>query len=75
MEIAESHTEVCDALSMVGTRLIATDHEEYVQSVDGAREVAEEAIGPSIRDGVCYSETRLSRKSYIVPLFTEILSR
>ena len=42
---------------------------------DGAREVAEEAIGPSLREGVCYSETRLSRRSTVVPLFTEILSR
>ena len=41
---------------------------------EGARELAEQAFGESLRDGVCYSETRLSRKSDVVPLFTRILS-
>ena len=40
---------------------------------EGAREAAEEAYGPSLRDGVCYSETRLGRKVDVVPTLTEIL--
>lgn len=40
---------------------------------EGAREVAESAIGPSLREGVCYSEERLSRKTQFVPMITEIL--
>ena len=42
---------------------------------EGAREVAEQAYGPSLRDGVCYSATRLGRKSDVVPLLTEILGK
>ena len=42
---------------------------------EGAREVAESAIGPSLRDGVCYSEERLSRKTQFAPMITEILSK
>lgn len=41
----------------------------------GAREVAEEAYGPSLRDGVCYSEKRLGRKFDVVPTLAEILGR
>ena len=41
---------------------------------EGARE-AEEAYGPSLRSGVCYSETRLGRKVDVVPTLTEILRR
>ena len=39
-----------------------------------ARKVAEEAFGPSLRYGVCDSETRLGRKFDVVPTLTEILS-
>ena len=42
---------------------------------EGAREVAESAIGPSLREGVCYSKERLSRKTQFVPMITEILSK
>ncbi len=42
---------------------------------EGVREVAEEAFGKSLREGVCYSEERLSRKAHVVPLLTDILSR
>lgn len=42
---------------------------------EGAREVAESAIGPSLREGVCYSEERLSRKTQFVPMITEILGK
>lgn len=42
---------------------------------EGAREVAEAAYGPSIREGVCYSEKRLGRKTEVVPTFTEILGK
>ena len=39
----------------------------------GAREVAEAIIGPSLREGVTFSETKLSRKQ-IVPLIQERLT-
>lgn len=42
---------------------------------EGVREVAEEAFGASLREGVCYSEERLSRKTQVVPLLTDILGR
>ena len=42
---------------------------------EGAREAAEEAYGPSLREGVCYSETRLGRKFDVIPTLTEILGR
>ena len=40
---------------------------------EGARETAEAAYGPSLRNGVCYSEKRLGRKTDVVPALTEIL--
>ena len=40
---------------------------------DGARETAEAICGPSLRDGICYSATRLGRKSGLVPALMEIL--
>ena len=42
---------------------------------EGARQIAEEAYGPSLREGVCYSETRLGRKVDLVPTLTELLGR
>lgn len=38
-----------------------------------AREVAEKAFGPSLREGVCYSDSRLTRKADVIPALTEIL--
>lgn len=42
---------------------------------EGARELTEQLYGPSLRDGVCYSEERLSRKSQFVPAITDLLSK
>ena len=42
---------------------------------EGSREMAERAGGPSLRDGICYSETRLGRKTHVVPQFSEMLER
>ena len=57
------------------THRAGTTYEDYVRNIvcEGAREVAEQAYGPSLRDGACYSETRLGRKSDVVPILTEIL--
>ena len=40
-----------------------------------ARTMAEQVAGPSLRDGICYSQRRLGRKTDVVPLFTGFLSR
>lgn len=39
----------------------------------GAKAVAEAVFGPSLREGVCFSEKKLSRKQ-IIPLITEALA-
>ncbi len=42
---------------------------------EGTRELVGKAFGPSIRDGVYYSETRLGRKGDVVPKLAEMLKR
>ena len=42
---------------------------------DGAREIAEEAYGPSLREGVCYNERRLSRKTDVIPTLQDVIDR
>jgi len=55
------------------TRLILTDHTDYAQCVDGAREAIIQSIfGSSLSEGVTYTSENLSRKQ-IVPKITELL--
>ncbi|MBQ9362950.1 MAG: inorganic diphosphatase, partial [Bacteroidaceae bacterium] len=44
----------------------------FIYYGEGAQAVAEAIFGPSLRDGVTYSEEKISRKQ-IVPKLTEIL--
>lgn len=41
---------------------------------DASRAVAEQAFGASVREGACYSPDHLSRKTDVVPVFTDILA-
>lgn len=40
---------------------------------EGAREVAEKAFGPSLREGVIHSPEKLGRKTHVVPMLSDIL--
>ena len=52
--------------------MMLTEHGYFIYYGDGAKEVAEAIFGPSISEGVTYSEKSLSRKQ-ILPLIKEIL--
>ena len=45
----------------------------FIYYGEGAKQVAEGVIGPSLREGVCYTSEKLSRKQ-IVPRITEVLT-
>ena len=45
----------------------------FIYCGDGTKQVAEAVFGPSLREGVCYTEENLSRKQ-IVPRITEVIS-
>jgi|GEM_PF-6012350 len=46
----------------------------FIYSGEGTESIAEEIFGPSLREGVCYTQEEFSRKQ-IVPLITDILNR
>ena len=46
----------------------------FIYYGEGTKEVAEAVFGPSLREGVCYTEENLSRKQ-IVPRITEVISK
>ncbi len=46
----------------------------FIYRGEGAKAIAEEIFGTSLREGVCYTTEDLSRKQ-IVPLITDILNR
>ena len=39
----------------------------------GSRSLAERAFGPSLREGICHVDARLSRKTDIVPMLTAVI--
>lgn len=45
----------------------------FIYYGEGAKQVAEDVFGPSLREGVCYTSEKLSRKQ-IVPRITEVLT-
>ena len=45
----------------------------FIYYGEGAKQVAEGVFGPSLREGVCYTSEKLSRKQ-IVPRITEVLT-
>ena len=42
---------------------------------EGTRQIAEQAFGASLRDGVCYKEGRLGRKGDVVPPLTALIGK
>lgn len=42
---------------------------------EGTRQIAEQAFGASLRDGVCYKEGRLGRKGDVVPPLTALIDK
>ena len=44
-------------------------------SGEGTRQVAEQAFGASVREGVCYKDGRLGRKADVVPPLTELIGK
>ena len=40
-----------------------------------AKEIAEAAFGKSIEEGICYSAEKLSRKTDMVPMLTEVVKQ
>lgn len=76
----------CDMVFLMATRYAPNPDPTSIDKViplgtyvlycgEGSREVAEQAVSPSLREGVCYSEERLSRKSQFVPKLTEIFEK
>ena len=42
---------------------------------DKAKEIAEAAFGKSVEEGICYSAEKLSRKTDMVPMLTEVVKQ
>ena len=45
------------------------------ENAERAKEIAEAAFGKSIEEGICYSAEKLSRKTDMVPMLTEVVKQ
>ena len=59
--------------TMLFARLFIQNGTYLLYHGPGAKATAEKAFGPSLREGVCHVESRLSRKTDIVPMLTAVL--